>query len=247
METLQGRTCVFAGATGQIGRGAVKALAAGGMNVVMVTHNPNSAADIVKELEGYPGKVKAVSNANGDGAVFGEIEAEFGSVDVVINTIGSLDCVEPVMEITEEKLKEKLDHQVVRPFLMMQAAIPYLERSRCPRMIFASTAGALDGFDGENMADSIARGGIVTATYALARALASRKITVNCIARSGMINDHEPVGEKDYDAESVKRRIPMGHNGTAQEFGALTAYIASEEASFVTGHIFNLTGGLYIG
>ncbi len=78
-----------------IGQGAVRALAEGGMNVVMVTHNPDSAAEIIRELEDCPGKVTAMSNENGDGAVFGEIEKQFGSIDVVINTIGSLDKVRP--------------------------------------------------------------------------------------------------------------------------------------------------------
>lgn len=217
------------------------------MNVVMVTHNPEGAADIVRELEGYPGKVVAMSNENGDGAVFGDIEKQFGSIDVVINTIGSMDSVEPVSEITEEKLNEKLIHQVTLPFMMMKAAIPYLEKSRAPRIIFTSTAGAVDGFEGENVADSIARGGILSATYALARELASRRITVNCIARSGMINDHEPRSEKDFDVKTVEKRIPVGHIGTAEEFGALVAYIASEESAFVTGHIFNLSGGIHMG
>ncbi len=247
METLKGRTCVFAGATGLIGQGAVKALAEGGMNVVMVTHNPGGAEDIIRKLEGCPGKVAEVSNENGDGAAFAEIEKQFGSIDVVINTIGSLDRVEPVTEITAEKLNDKLNHQVTLPFLMMQAAIPYLERSSAPRMIFAATAGALDGFDGENIADSIARGAILTATYALARELAPRKITVNCIARSGMINDHAPHCEKDFDVRTVESRIPLGHTGTADEFGALVAYIASEESAFTTGHVFNLSGGIHIG
>ena len=246
METLKGRTCVFAGATGRIGQGAVKALAEGGMNVVMVTHNPDSAAEIIENLKNCPGKVTAMSNENGDGAVFGEIEKQFGSIDVVINTIGGLDKVEPIEMITEEKLNDKLNHQITLPFMMMQSAIPYLKKSRAPRIIFVSTAGAVDGFEGENIADSIARGGILSATYAMARSLASKRITVNCIARSGMLNDHKP-GEKDFDVKTVEERIPVGHIGTADEFGALVSYIASEEAGFVTGHVFNLTGGIHIG
>lgn len=237
--------CVFAPRC--IGQGAVRALAEGGMNVVMVTHNPDSAAEIIRELEDCPGKVTAMSNENGDGAVLGEIEKQFGSIDVVINTIGSLDKVEPISEITSEKLNDKLNHQITLPFMMMQSAIPYLKKSLAPRIIFVSTAGAVDGFEGENMADSIARGGILSATYAMARSLAFEKITVNCIARSGMINDHDPHSEKDFDVTSVEKMIPVGHIGTAEEFGALVSYIASEEAGFVTGHVFNLTGGIYIG
>ena len=247
MPTVAGRTCVFAGATGQIGRGAVKALAEGGMNVVMVTHNPQSAQSIVEEFSSLPGRVVAMSNEGGDGSVFGEVEKEFGSVDVVINTIGGLDAPVPFEKIQPQVLSDKLEHQVVLPFVMMQAALPYLRKSRVPRMILAATAGAQDGFAGENLADSISRGAVLTATYALARELAKEGITVNCIARSGMVDDHPPRDEKDFSVQSIQGQIPLGRIGTAEDFGALGAYIASEESGFVTGQVFGLSGGLHIG
>ncbi|MBQ6322929.1 MAG: SDR family oxidoreductase [Lachnospiraceae bacterium] len=246
MLTLKGRTCVFAGATGNIGRGAVKAMAQGGMHVVMVTHNPAGAADIIEELKDLPGKVTAMSNENGDGAVFGEVEKLFGSVDVVINTTGGLDAPLPLEELDVEKLKGKLSHQVAGPFAMMQQAIPYLKKSKSPRIIFCASAGAMSGRADENMIDSIARAGVLTMTRCFASALAKDGITVNCIARSGMINDHAPHKPSDFDVASVADQIPVGHVGTADEFGALTAYLASEEAGFLTGEIITLAGGLQL-
>lgn len=246
METLKGRTCVFAGATGNIGRGAVRALAEGGMNVVMVTHNPAGAEEIIREMKGLPGRVTAMSNENGDGAVFGDVEKAFGSVDVVINTTGGLDAAADVESADAEVLNAKLRHQVTEPFKMVQAAVPYLKKSTAARVILTATEGAADGFDGENILDSIARGGVLSMTKVLARQLAKDGITVNCIARSGMIDDHAPQRESDYHASSVAGRIPVGHLGSADEFGALTAYIASEEAGFVTGQIFHFSGGLHI-
>lgn len=247
MQTLAGRTCVFAGATGNIGRGAVRALAESGMNIVMVTHNPAAAEEICNAFGNCAGRVVAISNKNGDAAALSQSEQMFGSVDVVINSTGGLHKVETPEQITAQILNERLSHQVTEPFLMMQAAIPYLEKSKHARMILVTSTGALDGFPGENMADSIARGGIITMTYCLARELASKKITVNCVTRGGMVNDHEPCDEDDYDVTSIAKEIPIGHIGTADEFGALLAYIASEEAAFVTGHVFNLSGGIHIG
>lgn len=246
MQTLENRTCVFAGATGNIGRGAVRALAEGGMNVVMVTHNPAGAAAIIEEMQNLPGRVVAMSNANGDGAVFGDVEKEFGSVDVVINTTGGLDAVADFEKVNPDHLDEKLSHQVTEPFKMVQAAMPFLKKSSAGRVILTATEGAVDGFTGENIIDSIARGGVLTMTRALARLLADQGITVNCIARSGMINDHEPQRATDYDVRSIEDQIPVGHAGTADEFGALVAYIASVESGFVTGQIFHLSGGLHI-
>jgi len=247
MLTLKGRTCVFAGAAGQIGQGAVRALAAQGMNVIMVTHNPASAAAIVDSLKDLPGTVMAMSNENSDAAIFAETEKRFGSVDVIINSTGGLMAPVKPEEISGDMLDRKLHHQVTAVYGMVRDALPFLRRSRAGRIILVATAGAVDGFSGECIADSIARGGILSMTCALARALAPDGITVNCIARSGMINDHPPKGPEDLDVKDLLAQIPVGRAGTADEFGAAVEYAASEEAGFVTGHIFNLTGGLHIG
>ena len=247
MLTLKGRTCVFAGATGLIGRGAVKAMCEAGMNVVMVTHSPDSAQDIIESLGEYKDHCIALSNANGDDAVFDEVVEKFGSVDVVINKTGGFDSPVPFAEIDAETLSRKLNHQITGSFKMVQAALPYLEKSKAGRVILMANAGAQDGFTGENIADSIARGGVITMTYCLARELAPKGITVNCIAATGIVNDHPPRSEKNLDSEKLLPLIPVGHIGTNDEFGAAVQYLVSEEAAFVTGQVINLSGGLHIG
>lgn len=245
MLTLSGRTCVFAGATGNIGRGAVRALARGGMNVVMITHDPVSAEQIMDELKSAPGKVTAYSNEGGDHNVFDRVYEEFGSVDVVINSTGGMSESKDPLEITIDELQNKMSHQVNGPFQMIQAAYPYLIKSRAPRIILTASAGALNGFEGENAADSIARGAVVTMTRVFARSFAEDNITVNCIARSGMIPDHE-VRPGDLDPERILKEIPLKKIGNEEDYGALISYLASEEAGFVTGQILNLSGGLVI-
>lgn len=247
MLTLNGRTCVFAGATGMVGRGAVRALVQGGMNVVMVTHNPADAEEIIKELSGEPGRCIAVSNARDDDEVFREIYDRFGSLDVVISNTGGLSAPKKFEDITQEELNRKLQNQINGAWLMIQRALPYLERSRAGRVLLMSSAGAQDGFDGENICDSVARGAVISLTYCLARELAGRGITVNCIAKSGIVNDHAPKGPEHFDCAVIKGRIPLGRIGRNDEFGAAVAYLASEEAGFVTGQILGLSGGLHIG
>lgn len=247
MQTLRGRTCVFAGATGTLGKGAVKELAEGGMNVVMVTHEPASAKEIVEEFAGKPGVVTAVSNTIPEAEMFRQIRERFGSVDVVINSTGGMNAPCEVEDVDTQELVGKLEHQVAAPFHMVQAALPFLKESRCGRVILTTTAGAINGFEEENIVDSISRGSVVTMTRALARVLAKAQITVNCVARSGMVNDHEPASAKEYDSRTIEDKVPLGHLGTPEEYGALIAYIASEEASFTTGQVFDLSGGLRIG
>ena len=247
MITLKGRTCLFSGATGNIGRGAVRAMAEGGMNVVMMTHNPGPAKELMEEMKDCPGKVIACSNNAEPGKVYQDILDQFGSIDVFISTTGGMEKNKPFEEITPEEMNGKLNHQVTSMMKNLQEVLPYLKKSQNPRVILCTSAGALDGYPGESILDSIARGGVISMTYCLAREFAKDKITVNCIARGGLVNDHAPDKPTDYDVASIAGEIPVGHVGTTEEFGALVSYIASEEAAFVTGHVFNFTGGLCIG
>lgn len=247
MLTLEGRTCVFIGATGQVGRGAVRALCEAGMNVVMVTHNPDSAKAIMESLGDCKGKCIAMSNKDGDEAVLDDVAREFGSVDVIVNKSGGFDAPAPLEEISADKLAFKLNHQITSAFKLVQGALPYLEKSKAGRIILTASAGAQDGFAGENLVDSVSRGGVISMTYALANMLAEKKITVNCIAMSGVINDMPPREPWMFSSESIVGDIPVGRLGTADEYGALVAYLASEEAGFVTGQVMNLSGGLHMG
>lgn len=247
MITLAGRTCVFAGATGMIGRGAVRALTEAGMNVVMVTHNPDSAREVIASTEGLPGRCIAMTNDRDDGDIFKAVEELFGSVDVIISGIGGLNAPKKFEDVSVEELLNKVNFQVNGPVRMIKAALPYLEKSKAPRILLMSSVGAQNGFAGENICDSVARGAIISLTYCLAREFASRGITVNCIARSGVINDHEPHRPEDFNVASIQDHIPLGRIGSSREFGAAVAYLASEEGGFVTGQVLNLSGGLQIG
>lgn len=247
MFTLQGRTCVFAGATGMVGRGAVQALVESGMNVVMVTHNPDSAKEVVAAMEGKPGRCLAMSNDKDDSLIYQDVEEMFGSVDVIISNTGSFNSPKKFEEITEDEMTKKVSFHVAGPMTMVQKALPFLERSKAPRVLLMASAGAQDGFAGENVCDSVARGAVISLTYCLARELADRGITVNCIAKSAMVNDHAPHGPEDLDTATLQDSVPLGRIGSNDEFGAAVAYLASEEAGFVTGQVLNLSGGLHIG
>lgn len=125
--------------------------------------------------------------------------------------------------------------------------IPYLKESSSPRIILTTSGGALSGDSKECITDNIARGGVISMTYALSTLLAPYHITVNCIAMSGAINDHMVRTGIDLDEETLLSQIPLSHLGTSEEYGALLSYLASEESGFTTGHIFNFTGGMYVG
>ena len=243
---LAGRTAVFAGGTGNIGRGAAKLMAENGMNVVFETHNPASAEEIIAELADAPGKVAAVSNTLGYDDMFKMIEEEYGSVDVLIISTGDMASAAPLQDLSADELTSRINNKIISAFSRVQAAVPYLEKSEHARVILTSNTGAMDGNSTENILDEICGGGVISMTYAFARDLADEGITVNCIARSGMINDHA-AEEGKLDIESYVDQIPAGAAGTSENYGALVMYIVSEQADFITGNVFNLSGGLHIG
>lgn len=267
MLTLKGRTCVIGGGTGAVGRGAVRAMCQNGMNVVLGTHMVEDARSLVEELKDCEGKCVAVSakmifdivTENGvnklveipveEGAFDGNVKFaydRFGSIDVVISNTGAFDAPLPLEEISDEELTKKLNHQVVGAFRSVMSALPYLKKSKAGRILLMASAGARNGFTGEYFCDSVARGAVISMTYALARELLPCGITVNCIAKSGMVNDHEPHGRV-LDMNTLVPQIPVGRIGTADEFGAAVQYLVSEEAGFVTGQVIDLSGGLAIG
>lgn len=243
MNTLHGRTCVFAGGTGKLGAQAVRELAASGMNVVLLTHNTSRAEQIVAELHDLPGHICTLFDGDGTDPYM-EVEKRFGSVDVVINAMGSMESPMLIEAISEVYLDFKIQHQIKDVFRMVQQAIPYLKNSREGRIILTATCGADTGFAGENLLDSMTRGSTIALTKALAGMLAAERITVNCIARSGMESDHGKEREAGFDPASILRSIPLGRLGSAAEYAALIGYLASEESGFLTGQILHLGGGL---
>lgn len=240
MLTLVGRTALIIGATGYEGLGAVRALAEGGMNVVLSTlHGMETAQRLLDSDEKLRERCMIVRHTDGDESNLHEAKERFGSVDVIIPNHGGAFFHEAPEGITKESFLKEIDHQTYTNLHLIQCALPYLRDSAAGRIILMANAGARNGLPEEGLAQSAARGAVVSMTYSLARELAPCGITVNCIARAGMR------GERN--TEELLPLIPLRRAGTDTEFGAAVAYLASEEAGFLTGQILNLCGGLYMG
>ena len=253
MQTLVGRTCVFAGATAGDGVAAVKALCAGGMNVVMVTHQAQRAAALVEEINlmGLPGKCEAIGvttegPAEESARVYEDLEKKYGSVDVIISNTGDTGSDTAMEELESEELLEETSHLLGGAFRMMKAALPYIRKSKAPRIIFMSSVEGIHGGCCGSFSNAIAKGAVNSLAVNVAARLAKEKICVNCIAK-GAIPRVEGISVGRADPEAFLPYIPMGRLGTADDLAQLICFLASEEASYITGQTICLDGGLGIG
>ncbi len=250
MQTLTGRTCMFAGATAGDGVAAVKALCAGGMNVVMATHMAARAKALVDEIAalGLPGRCSAIS-ATPDGpaeecpATYEALAREYGSVDVIIANTGSTGRNVPMEEVTREDLLNATGHLLGGAFGMLRAALPVLKRSQAPRVIFMTTVEGVYGGVHESFENAVAKGAVRALALNAAARLAGQGITVNCIAK-GAIPRVEGVEPGSVDPRDLLPRIPMGRLGTPEDLAQLICFLASEESAYLTGQIIGVSGGL---
>ncbi|MBQ6334847.1 MAG: SDR family oxidoreductase [Erysipelotrichaceae bacterium] len=238
---MKNRTCVLFGGTGEILRTLVRDMLTEGMNVILVTHNPETGREMIEEFAGYPGKLAAVSNHTAYDDLYGKIREEYGSVDVIISKTGGLQEPVPFEEVDPEQMNRALQQQVTNVMKNIQSALPYLKESKAARIVLFSTVGSLSGYEKENIIDSVSKGAVNAFTYALARQLAAYGITVNCVAFSGMMQDHAGVG---LDSRNCLEDIPLGRIGTGEDIAGIVEYLISEEAGFMTGEVIRMAGGL---
>lgn len=249
MQTLQGRVCVFAGATAGDGTAAVETLCRAGMTVVMMTHNEERAKELIRKMAeaGYPGSCDFLAGAPGmpaeeDPEVYQQIEKKYGSVDVIISNTGSFGKDKSIEETTSEEFDRELLHLAGGAFRMLRTAIPFLRRSRAPRVILMTTVEGINGGVHQSFANSVAKGAVRSLTVNAAARLACDRITVNCIAKGGIprVEGRKP-GEAD--PAVFLPRTPMGRIGTDRDLAEVICYLASEESGFVTGQTVILDGG----
>lgn len=252
MQTLKGRTCVFAGATAGDGPESVRELCRGGMNVAVLSHKPEAAGRLKREIEeaGYEGELMIVS---GDGdkeksreESYLEIAGKFGSIDVVICNTGGDGRLDQLDTMEKETLERYMGHLVGGSFEMLRAGLPYLRKSRAPRVIFMTSVEGCQGGTFESMANAVAKGAVRALTLNAAARLAPEGITVNCISK-GSIPRMEGVPEGGADSAARLPVIPMGRLGTQKDLAGAVCFLASEESGYITGQILEVSGGLNLG
>lgn len=247
--TLSGRTAVVTGGSKNIGLAIVKKFASSGMNVAILSVSEGSASKISDEINNQGGVSIGiqcdVSSEHSIEAALSKVYQKYGSIDVLVNSAGVLDMAK-IEEMTLEHWDNVMSINLRGTFLMIQKSIKFLEKSSAPRIInISSNSGRMGGFE-NGMAYSASKGGIIAMTYGIARQLAPKKITVNCVA-PGTIESDMLYARDEATIKRLLTRFPIGRFGTSDEVASAVCYFASVESGFTTGSILDVNGGLFMG
>jgi len=247
MFGLKDKVALVTGASQGIGRDTALALAEAGAKVAVAARNEERLAALVKDIVAEGGEAFAVRM---DVADTEQVKSGFKAV---IEKLGRLDILVNNAAITRDglALRMKADDwdAVIRTnltgaHLCIQQALPSMMRARAGRIINISSVVAEMGNAGQ--ANYVAaKAGLIGLTKAIAMEIASRNITVNAVAPGFIETPMTDVLSTEV-KENLKTRIPLGRMGCPRDVAAAIVFLASDEAGYITGHVLDVNGGMYL-
>jgi 3-oxoacyl-[acyl-carrier protein] reductase len=248
MSIAAGRIALVTGASQGIGRACALELARAGATVALAARNLDKLAGVAAEITAAGGKAHPfaldVSSEESIKECAKAVIAHFGAVNILVNNAGI------TRDILSLRMKRKdwddvLTTNLTGAFLMTQAVMSQMVKSRWGRIINVTSVVGETGQAGQaNYAAS--KAGLIGLTKSLARELASRTITVNAVAPGFIETAMTEVLTVEQKAMNAQF-IPLGRVGTDVEVAHAVAFLASEEASYITGHTLDVNGGMYMG
>jgi 3-oxoacyl-[acyl-carrier protein] reductase len=243
MFDLTGMTALVTGASGGIGSAIAKGLVAQGARVAL----SGTRADALEAVAGELGGETPVVPCNlSDAAAVEELvpaatAALGGKLDILVNNAGvTRDNL--VMRMKDEEWDQVISVNLEAAFRLIRAAARPMMKARFGRIVSITSVVATTGNPGQaNYAAS--KGGLTAMTKALAQELASRSITVNCVA-PGFIGSAMTDALNEQQRDAILGRIPAGDLGSGRDVAAAVAYLASREAGYVTGQTLHVNGGM---
>ena len=243
MFDLTGRKALVTGATGGLGGAIARALHAQGAHVALSGTRRAVLDELAAELGGERVAVVEANLADKDAveALLPAAESALGGLDILINNAG-ITRDNLFMRMKDEEWEAVLNVNLTAAFRLSRAALRGMMKRRYGRIIgIGSVVGATGNPGQGNYA--AAKAGLVGMTKALAAEVATRGITVNCIA-PGFIASAMTDALNEKQRETILTRVPAGRLGTGAEIGAAAFYLASEEAGYVTGQTLHVNGGM---
>lgn len=242
---LIGRTALVTGASRGIGRAAALLLARQGARLVLVARNEDLLDEVAAEIrtaggEAHPMALDLADHESIPGAVRG-LPKEFAAVDILVNNAG-VTADNLLARMTLEQWQRVLDVNLTGAFALTKALVRGMMRRRYGRVVSVSSVAGVVGNAGQaNYAAS--KAGLIGFSKSLARELVSRGITVNVVA-PGFIETDMTAALPDGAGERFLEQHGLVRLGTVEDIAAAVLYLASEEASYVTGEVLSVSGGM---
>jgi 3-oxoacyl-[acyl-carrier protein] reductase len=242
---LAGKVALVTGGGRGIGRAIVERLAGDGVDVVFFYRgNADAAREVVSAVTTAGGKAEAmqvdIADAAAVAAAVEQVIDSRGRIDVLVNNAGIVrDNL--LALLSDEDIRTVLDTNIGGVFNVTRAVVPHMISKRSGRIVnLSSVAGEKGGRGQSNYAAS--KGAINAFTRAMAVELASRKITVNCVA-PGVIETEMSQQVRDLAGDEVKARILLRRYGQAQDVAHAVWFLASRFADYITGEVLHVDGG----
>jgi 3-oxoacyl-[acyl-carrier protein] reductase len=246
--SLTGRVAFVTGASQGIGRACAMKLATVGSTVAVAARNQEKLDQLVTEITTSGGKAAAfaldVTNEEQVKTAVKAAIAQFGKIDILVNNAG-ITRDQLVMRMKRADWDAVLETNLTSAYLCIQQVTSSMLKQRWGRIInITSVFGQMGQAGQANYAAS--KAGLIGLTMAIARELGSRNITCNAVA-PGFIETAmtEALGEEF--KQTAAKQIPLGRVGSPADVASAVAFLASDEASYITGHVLNVNGGMLMG
>lgn len=246
MFSLKGMTALVTGASGGIGSEIARALASQGARLALSGSNADKLRifreQLIDELGGDHVEITCdLSNADSVEKLVPAALDTLGQLDILVNNAG-ITRDNLAMRMKDDEWDDVIRINLEASFRLMRAAARPMMKARFGRVISITSVVGTTGNPGQ-MNYTAAKGGLTAMSKSLAQELASRGITVNCVA-PGFIRTAMTDALNDAQKDAINAKIPMARMGEGSDIGAAVAYLASREAGYVTGQTLHVNGGM---
>jgi 3-oxoacyl-[acyl-carrier protein] reductase len=236
------KTALVTGAARGIGLAIASRLAADGVRVALLDRDGDAVQAAARSVgRDALALVADVTRARDVDAAVSRVEQEWGRLDVLVNNAGITGRSFPIWELTDEDWQRVIDVDLTSVFLCCRAAVKVMLRQGSGRIVNIASIAGKEG-NPTLVPYSTAKAGVIGLTKALAKEVATRGILVNAVAPAvigtELLKQMEPAT-----VDLLVSKIPMGRVGTPEEVAALVSWLASDECSFSTGAVYDLSGG----
>jgi 3-oxoacyl-[acyl-carrier protein] reductase len=244
---LSGKTALVTGAARGLGRCIAQTLAAAGAKVACIDVNAETLADTVAAIRAAGGVAEPiacdVTQSERVGEAVDQVVKLWGALNILVNNAGiTRDNV--IVRMKDEQWDAVININLRGTFLFTRAAARPMMKARGGRIINIASVSGLMGNPGQ-VNYSASKAGVIGLTRTVSRELASRNVTVNAVAPGFIATDMTAaLGEEII--EQIKKEVPLGRMGEPQDVADAVLFLASDAASFITGHVLTVDGGLTV-